>query len=328
MEYIRTGTSPHQSSAFGKSTLRGRTGGNMEQSQLDGNDMVGMEEKLPNGDVFALRSVGTNEKTAGLQTSGSLSCGDSNGTGRRGESSVSNAHNLESSSAGCSTPLSSERNGEVMAAWRTRQETIRGRANVPRVLLESITSIIRQICLEWDDFFHSRTDSRVGGMIRIAYSLVALFNTGHLMMDFDLFFVHLIPTSTGQDSWANPNIHTVFTLLPEEEQESRLRWGAMIWLAQLVFLLLGVAPRFNAICNFFWHCMFQHHNDLLFTGADCVIRLLAFFMIFLPLHRHTVWEFFGVRKQPSETSLDTWPMVSLKESGDFVNVVDIISSHT
>jgi hypothetical protein len=287
----------------------------MEQSELDGNDMVGMEEKLPNDSVSALRSDGIYEKTSGLQTSGVLSRGDSNATGRRGESSISNSPNLESSSAGCSTPLSSKRNGEVMAAWRTRQEKIRGRANVRHVLMATIKAIIPQICLEWDDFFHSRTDSRIGGMIRIAYSLVALFNTGHLMMDFDLFFVHLVPTSTGQETWANPNIHTVFTLPPEEEQESWLRLGAMIWLAQIVFLLLGIAPRFNAICNFFWHYMFQHHNDLIYGGADWVIRLIAFFMIFLPLHRYTLWDLFGFRKQSPETSLDTWPMVSLKSRG-------------
>jgi hypothetical protein len=87
----------------------------------------------------------------------------------------------------------------MAAAWSTRPKTIRGRANVRHVLVESMkTIIIRPIFVwNWDDFFHSRMDSRVGGMID-SHCLFSgcIVNTGHLkMMDFDLFFVHLVPTN-------------------------------------------------------------------------------------------------------------------------------------
>lgn len=287
----------------------------MEQPRLDGNVMVGMETQLSNGAVLQGRCVASNERSTGLQATNSASRKDSNGARLRGGSSVSNSHNLGSASSGCASPATAFENSDgqlLVAAWRTRREKIQGRGNLQYLHVELIKGIVRQIVVEWDDFFYSRTDSRYGGMIRIFYALVALFNTGHLMMDFDVFFVHFIPVSTGRDSWdRDPDIHTIFTFpSTEEEQVVWLQRGAMIWLAQLVFLLIGVAPRFNAVGNFFWHCMFQHHNRLVYTGADFVLRLLAFFVIFLPLHKYTLWDLLGFRKKQQRiSSMDTWPMV-------------------
>lgn len=56
-----------------------------------------------------------------------------------------------------------------------------------------------------------------------------------------------------------------------------------VLLLHSVCLLLGVFSRFQAACIFFWLLSFQHRNPLVCDGEDTVFRLLAFFMIFMPL---------------------------------------------
>jgi len=152
-----------------------------------------------------------------------------------------------------------------------------------------------------------------------------------LVLDFELYFVTLLPIDTGMDSWGeeslNSGLHSIFFNIPygDESVDRYYVWlAAKIWMVQLVLLILGICPRFNAIGNFFWHVQFHHHNNILFDGSDIMIRLMAFFLIFLPLHRHTIWDVIAylwsrfngkakTNKKASSTAtphnnIDTWPM--------------------
>lgn len=174
----------------------------------------------------------------------------------------------------------------------------------------SNSSWIEQICELWDRFFHARTDATWGGILRIMYASVALMNTGLLLLDLDLFFVRLVPLELSQrtmlkERWTPLIAPKYYDLV------------ATLWMIQLFGLLVGIVPRFNAIGNFFWTVAFHHHNNLLFTGADIVIRLMGFFVIFLPLHRCTIWDSFRSKSEGKQPQIvDTWPLVSFsKEVG-------------
>lgn len=180
--------------------------------------------------------------------------------------------------------------------------------------MEATRALMGQIGLEWNHFFYSRTDTGVGGLLRISYAFVAFLNVAHIFRDFDLFYVHLLPVQAGIDSWGTDinSIESVFFYVEEDEETYWLWLGARIWMVQLLLLMVGLMPRFNAIGNFFWHVQFHHHNNILCDGADIMFRLIGFFLMFLPLHRYTIWDCigWGSSSRPDKSLTDTWPMVS------------------
>ena len=155
----------------------------------------------------------------------------------------------------------------------------------------------------WESFFFSRADARVGGLLRITYAVVCLVNMGLLGLDLDLFYSEagLVPRDAGR-AILDPDAWTVFSLLPASDA---ILW-ASYWtlMLQLVLLGLGLLPRLQAACVFVWLVSFQHSAIVLFDGEDTVFRLLAFFLIFLPLHRFTILEW--LRGRPAEPA--TWPI--------------------
>jgi hypothetical protein len=51
-------------------------------------------------------------------------------------------------------------------------------------------------------------------------------------------------------------------------------------------MLLGLFSRFQVACIFFWLVSFHHRNPMIIDAQDTVMRMLAFFFIFLPLDQH------------------------------------------
>src|SRR5262249_14123181 len=52
--------------------------------------------------------------------------------------------------------------------------------------------------------------------------------------------------------------------------------------AHAIALLIGFLPRLNALLLFTWIVSFQIRNDLINDGEDGLMRMLCFFLIFLP----------------------------------------------
>ncbi len=78
-----------------------------------------------------------------------------------------------------------------------------------------------------------------------------------------------------------------------------------VFMGQAVLLWLGVWSRFQVACIFVWLVSFQHRNTVICDGQDVLIRLLAFYMIFMPLDyafslRH--W-WLGAKRQPQDLQL-------------------------
>lgn len=155
----------------------------------------------------------------------------------------------------------------------------------------------------WDRFFFGRTDDGLGGVLRILFACVCFVNMALLAPDLELFFSEsgVMPLEAGraivdQDTW------TLFSILPATDG---VLWTIyIVMMLQLVLLGLGVWPRLQAASVFVWLCTFHHRNMILFDAEDNLFRLMAFFLVFLPLHRHTLVE----RLRGRAAGDGTWPL--------------------
>jgi len=190
-------------------------------------------------------------------------------------------------------------------------------SNKHRILRQDLTELstrsillilLSRVLSSWEIFFHTRTDEYgcyLAGILRIAFSILLFLVFGILALDYELFFVPgnpMIPVKLGrqtidQDTWS------MFPYLPETAFCYWTVYG--IFMIQIILLGLGVLPRFQIACVFFWIVMIRHIDNIIWDAEDNVMRVIAFFMIFWPLDRVTIWDKFG---RTSFTTTKSWPM--------------------
>src|SRR5438034_1364689 len=145
----------------------------------------------------------------------------------------------------------------------------------------SLRSTIRGLTRGWHSFFHEPCDARIPAAIRIVYATIVLIHLTVLYPDLDLWFTTngVLPIDAGLKV-ANPFSWTLLALLPDTSAVVH----ACLWIAvaHAVCLLVGFLPRINALLLFLWIVSFQYRNDLINDGEDCLMRLLGFFIIWLP----------------------------------------------
>jgi hypothetical protein len=163
--------------------------------------------------------------------------------------------------------------------------------------------VAARLVAAWDRFFFARTGDGLGGVLRILFALVCFLNMALLAPDLELFFSEsgVMPRAAAR-AIVDPDACTLFSVLPATDG---VLWTVyLVMMIQLVLLGLGVWPRLQAACVFLWLTTFQHRNIIIFDAEDNLFRLLAFFLVFLPLHRHTI-----VERLRGEASGDgTWPV--------------------
>ncbi|MES2920415.1 MAG: HTTM domain-containing protein [Verrucomicrobiota bacterium] len=141
---------------------------------------------------------------------------------------------------------------------------------------------LRKLGALWERFFFQPADLSMCGLIRIGYSVLLLINVLILAPDLTGWFGEqgVLPFAVSRQV-VDPDTTTLFAWLPKS--------NAVVWtcycvlLAQIVALLVGWFARFQALSIFIWLASFHHRNTLIWDGEDCVFRLLAFYLIFLPI---------------------------------------------
>lgn len=163
--------------------------------------------------------------------------------------------------------------------------------------------MIRAITSRWDRFFFSRTGDGFGGVFRILFAGLCFLNMGLLGLDLELFYTEsgYMPLEASR-TLVTATRFSLFWILPPTDAVVWTVYSVMM--LQILLLGLGVLPRLQAIAVFFWLATFQNRHMILFDGEDTVFRLLAFFVIFLPLHRYSVLQRFRRHK----TGDGTWPI--------------------
>lgn len=163
----------------------------------------------------------------------------------------------------------------------------------------------------WDRFFHSRLGSRgcrFVGWLRVAFAVIFVADRLLLTLDIDTLLspsTGLVPISIGRDSYGlYDNMYTVFQLAPESDV---FMWIVhLIGILQGILLILGVAPRFQMIGVFVNLISFRHHNMVIWDGEDQMFKDFCLLLIFMPLHRITIYDWFGLKGDDKPE--DSWPM--------------------
>ncbi len=133
-----------------------------------------------------------------------------------------------------------------------------------------------------DRFLFDTCDPRICSLLRVAYACVLLVYVSMWMLESDLWFSNagLLQAETAQ-AIGNYEFKSLLFWLPTDPFTVRVCL-VILWL-QAALLLLGCWSRWQCLCIFIWLVSFQHRNGLICDGQDVLIRLMSFYMMWMPL---------------------------------------------
>jgi len=151
-------------------------------------------------------------------------------------------------------------------------------------------------------FFHARVGPDafiLAGWLRIGFAVLFLADRLVWALDWDFF---LDPRNGVLPS---TNLWSLFHYLPEG-QHWTIYW---IGLGHGILLLLGVWPRLQLL-GLLVNLVSLHNYAVLVTDAqDNMFRAWCLFLIFMPLHRVTIWDGFGTKTiAAGGEKNDSWPI--------------------
>lgn len=164
----------------------------------------------------------------------------------------------------------------------------------------------REIPLLWRRIFDGQTDLRVYALLRIGVGIMLLVHNVLLFPALGDFL--------GSDGFLPPwllrnttsyGLYSFFTFLEEND------WSAVVALTALgvgtVTLLLGIRPGLSAAVVLLVLNALQHRMPFILHGGDIVLRLLVFYLIWMPSG-----ERWAVRLHPRPTPVpargEVWPL--------------------
>ena len=133
---------------------------------------------------------------------------------------------------------------------------------------------------DWNRFFYEPRDARPLGVFRIAYALLLLVNAAVLWPDLYVFL--------GAAGFIPPGLQHVAEGVP---RFSPLEWLPhtdavltvvfAVYVLAAIALLAGFRARIAAAALFFTLVSFHHSDVLIFNSGDTVMRLTAFYLVFV-----------------------------------------------
>lgn len=125
-------------------------------------------------------------------------------------------------------------------------------------------------------------DPSVIPFMRITYACLLLIHLATLWPNAEFWFTDQgVLSNQTAISLGSDNNWSLLFWLPSTPFVIKLCLGLMFIHSTL--LLLGIASRFQVVCLFVWLVSFQNRNFLILDGEDTLMRLYAFFFIWLPL---------------------------------------------
>jgi len=148
----------------------------------------------------------------------------------------------------------------------------------------SLAATLRDLAGCWQRFFHQHCDARVCAAVRIAYALLVLIHWAVLYPDLDHWFTDagVMPLEAARQI-ASPHALCVFWWLPSTSAVVHACFFVAV--AQTVMLLVGLLPRASALGVLIWLASFQMRNIPICDSEDTLMRMLAFFLIWMPTGR-------------------------------------------
>ena len=145
----------------------------------------------------------------------------------------------------------------------------------------NLQSTARAFARGWHTFFHEPCDARILAAVRIVYSLLVLVHLAVLCPDLDRWFTDsgVLPAENAREI-ISPYAWSLFWELPATSTVVHVCFW--ITVAHAILVLVGLLPRLNALCLFIWLISFQVRNTVINDGQDNVLKMLAFFLIWMP----------------------------------------------
>lgn len=148
----------------------------------------------------------------------------------------------------------------------------------------------------FDRWLFELPDPIVCSLLRIALAPLLMINFAMWWRESDRWFsdAGVLQAATMQEisDGANPSL---LYWLPDDPLVVKVCLA--ICLGQSALLWLGVWSRLQMACLFVWLVSFQHRNMLICDGQDVLMRLLAFYLIFMPLdHAWSLARWWRVQK--------------------------------
>jgi hypothetical protein len=169
-----------------------------------------------------------------------------------------------------------------------------------------------------DTFLHARTGPRgcrLAGYIRVSYALLYLYSRTLLVLEAPfLFDPHsgVMPYRATKHQ-LNDSAWSIFQSYPDSSTVLYLMLFVG-WFNGLL-LLLGIAPRLQALGIYFFLNNLYNHNRTLWDHQEVMLRIWAFMLLWLPLDHVTVYDGFGgLVFQPTNKVAQTtsWPMWTVR----------------
>jgi hypothetical protein len=134
----------------------------------------------------------------------------------------------------------------------------------------------------FDRFLFDGCDPRIIPPMRIGFAIIILIQSLVAWPDAERWFTDagLLNTQTAKEL-TSPGSWSLLFWLPSNVLTVKVCLGLLI--GHALFMLVGVASRFQAAAIFVWLVSFQNRNPLITDGEDIVFRIMAFLFIWLPL---------------------------------------------
>jgi hypothetical protein len=148
----------------------------------------------------------------------------------------------------------------------------------------SLPAAWRALANGWNEFFHAPQDLHVCAAVRIAYGLVMLVNLAVLYPDLALWYTDagILPAEASREL-GESHKWSLLWQFPSTEPVVRLCFG--LWTLHTVFVLVGFLPRLNALAALVWLISFHNRNWQILDGEDWVMRVITFWLIWMPCGR-------------------------------------------
>lgn len=140
-------------------------------------------------------------------------------------------------------------------------------------------------CLSaFDRFLHNGVDPAVIPCLRIGFALLVLIHIAVLWPNAEMWFTEQgVITQKTAMIFAGNYCWSLLFYLPSTTPV--VQGCLLVMTLHGLLMLLGVSSRLQAACLFVWLVSLQNRNMLINDGEDTLMRLFAFFMIWLPLDR-------------------------------------------
>lgn len=135
-----------------------------------------------------------------------------------------------------------------------------------------------------DRWLFDETDDFIVPFMRVCFGILVFIYAGILSLDAGFWFSDQgVLTIEERNLSINIPQWSLFDFLPSDGMTAKI----CLWLlmGHAVCLGAGVWTRFNSIAIFVWLVSFQNRNGSMLDGEDTVFRLMAFYLMFLPLDR-------------------------------------------